>query len=133
MTIMVTGMDAIDQEITATNDDETKLDTEWGITITQHREMATLREVVITGQAVAVSDGSFQHQSRSAAWTIEGMTSTHHIVGMGRMPGTTSDQSAYRSKLFGLWGMLCTIWNFIADQQIQAGQITIACDGLSAL
>jgi len=104
--ITVTGMDAIDQDTIVPNDAETKLDTEWGITITQHREMAMLQEAVITGQAVAVSDGSFQDQCRSAAWTIEGMTSTYHIVGKGRMPGTPTDQSTYCSELFGLWGML---------------------------
>jgi len=133
MMIMVTGTDAIDQDTTATNDEETKLDTEWGITITQQGEMAMLREAVITSQVVAVSNGSFQDQSGSAAWTIEGTTSAYHIVGTGRMPGTTMDQSAYCSKRFGLWGMLRTIWNFIADQQIQTGQIMIACDGLSTL
>jgi len=64
---------------------------------------------------VAVSDGSFHYQSRSAAWTIEGTTSSHHIVGTGRMPGMTTDQSTYHSKLFGLWGMFRMIWNFIVE------------------
>jgi len=133
MTITVTRMDANDQDTIAPNDAETKLDTEWGITITQQGEMAMLQEAVITRQVVTVSNGSFQDQCGSAAWTIKGMTSTHCIVGKGRMPGTTTDQSAYCSKLFGLWGMLRMIQNFIADQQIQTGQIMIACNGLFAL
>jgi len=132
-TITVTRTDAIDQATMVPNDAETKLDKEWGITITQKGEMAMLREVMITGQAVTVSNGSFQDQCGSAAWTIEGTMSAHRIVGMGWMPGTTMDQSAYCSKLFGLWGMLRMIQNFITDQQIQTGQIMIACDGLSAI
>jgi len=47
--------------------------------------------------------------------------------------GTTNDQSAYCSELFGLWGMLRMIQNFTKARQIKTGKITITCDGLLAL
>jgi len=130
---MVMGMEEIDSTPTRLNDADTKWDKDWGITITQPGNMAMLREAMIIGKVVAVSDGSFQDTSRSAAWTIKGIMSVHQIVGKGQMPWTAKDHSANCSKLFGLWGMLRTIQNFIADQQILTGQITIACDRLSPL
>jgi len=130
---MVTGMDAIEQETKVTNEEEAKFDIDWGVTILQQGDMMQLTKVIINGHVVAVSNGSFQEQQGSAAWTIEGTTSLHCIVGQGRTPGTTNDQSTYCSKLFGLWGMLRMILNFTEARQIQTGKITITCDGLSAL
>jgi len=48
-------------------------------------------------------------------------------------PGSATDQSAYRSELFGLWGIFHTLTQLTAKHNLQEGQITVACDGLSAL
>jgi len=85
------------------------------------------------GSAVAVSDGSFQFEHGAAAWTIESSTSAHRIRGAGQMPGGSRDQSAYRSELFGLWGILYSLKRFLDEHQVQAGHVKIACDGLTAL
>jgi len=61
------------------------------------------------GKAVAVSDGLFQLGNRAATWTIEGATAQHCIKGAGQTPGSTNDQSAYQSELFGLWGILYSL------------------------
>jgi len=94
------------KKTTATNKEEIKFDIEGGVTILQQGDMMTVTEAIINSQAVTVSDGSFQEQSRSEAWTIEETTSLHCIVRKGRTPGTTMDQSAYCSELFRLWGLL---------------------------
>jgi len=51
---------------------------------------------------MAVSNGSYQLEAGAAAWTIEGHTSKNWIIGLGPTTGLGMDQSAYRSKLFGL-------------------------------
>ncbi len=80
-----------------------------------------------------MSDGSFQYGAGAAAWTIEGSSAAHRIKGAGQTPGGDSDQSAYRSELFGLWGILFSLKRFTEEYAITEGQILIACDGLSAL
>ncbi len=92
-----------------------------------------LQEAIIQGIAVAVSDGSYQLEKGAAAWTIEGVTAENRILGVGPTPGGSSDHSAYRSKLFGLWGIMMSLHRFTKDHQIANGHVTIACDGLSAL
>jgi len=65
-----------------------------------------LGEDIRQGRAVAVSDGSFQLGNGAAAWTIEGATASNQIKGAICTPGSNKDQSAYQSKLIGLWGIL---------------------------
>jgi len=85
------------------------------------------------GIALAVSDGSFQNQAGAAAWTIESETKENRIVRNGRTPGANTDQSAYRSELFGLWGIFYTLTQLTNKHKVQEGCITVACDGLSTL
>jgi len=92
-----------------------------------------LRQSILQGRAVAVSDGSFHEAAGAAAWTIEGNTAMHGLRGEGRTPAGNEDHSTYRSELFGLWGMMYTLLRFTTDQNIQEGHVTLACDGLSAL
>ncbi len=55
---------------------------------------------MVKGQAVTVSNGSFMEQAGAAAWTIEGKSVQHQIIGKGITPGDTQDQSASKSELF---------------------------------
>ena len=55
------------------------------------------------GTAVAVSDGSFKDKFGTAAWVIEGRRSDGWLEGQCIIPGGPEDQSAYRSKLGGLY------------------------------
>jgi len=64
---------------------------------------------------------------------IESTTKENRIVGHGRTPGSAADQSTYRSELFGLWGIIYTLTQLTNKHNLQAGQITVTCDGLSAL
>jgi hypothetical protein len=56
----------------------------------------------------AVSDGSFKEKHGTAAWMIC-VSETCVIRGRTITPGLPSDQSAYRSELIGLYGIVYTI------------------------
>jgi len=99
---MVTGTNIIKEEDTTTYEEDNKFDTGWGVSTACHGDMIQLANTIIKGQAVAVSNGSFQEQHGSVAWTIEGTSSQHQIIGKGRTPGTQHNQSTYHSELFGL-------------------------------
>jgi len=95
--------------------------------------VAQVIQALCNGKVVAVSDGSFKDYARAAAWTIKGDTTDNRVVGTGLTPGNAVDQSAYRSELFGLWGILASLKQFSEDNSIAHGHLMIACDGLSAL
>jgi len=92
-----------------------------------------LKEAILQGVAVAISNGSYQLEAGAAVWTVEGHTSDNWILGAGTMPGMDMDHSAYRSKLFGLWGILMSLYHFTKEHQIENSHVTVACNGLSAL
>jgi hypothetical protein len=56
---------------------------------------STMVRAIRQGDAIAISDGSFQDQFGTAAWVIEGARPTGRIVGDVTVPGTAKDQSAY--------------------------------------
>jgi len=95
-------------------------------------EIQALIQDIISGHAVAVSDGSFRDQHGAAAWTIEGKDTSSKLQGAGVTPGLPEDQSAYRSELFGLWGILNALTRLSHEYNINSGLVVIACDGLSA-
>ncbi len=105
----------------------------WQCESTLEGSVDNLIQAIQSGKAVAVSDGSFRDQMGAAAWTIEATTAEHQLLSTGHTPGNPEDQSAYRSELFGLWGILASLRQLSSDHNIHQGQVTIACDGLSAL
>ncbi len=84
---------------TTTVDDQ--LDSQWGIQHELHGSKEQLVEAICKGIAIAISNRSFQDQQGAAAWTIEGYNKNNQILSKGTTPGSPTDQSAYRSKLFG--------------------------------
>jgi hypothetical protein len=79
----------------------------------------------------AVSDGSFKEAFGTAAWMIH-INNNCEIRGHCITPGNSSDQSAYRSELAGIYGIACTIW-YLHSKHGLSGSITVGCNGLSAL
>jgi len=73
------------------------------------------------------------NQAGVAAWLIKGISAPHCIVRSGWTPGMPQDQSAYCSKLFGLWGNVYTVLKVAQKYKIHTGGVTIACDSLAAL
>jgi len=94
---------------------------------------AELSQAIQQGQAMVVSDGSFQLSVGTVAWTIEGSSAAHCIRGAGLRLGHETNQSAYQSKLFGLWGILYLLTQFTMEHNIASGHVRIMCDGLLAL
>jgi hypothetical protein len=103
---------------------------------------------LLSGTAVAVSDGSFYRESRkaSAAWIVASADGREFIKGGGLIPGPARLHSAYRSELGGLLGISIGIFALHNTAKLhnllgRARQsdtdthppITIACDGKTAL
>jgi hypothetical protein len=83
------------------------------------------------GDVIAVSDGSFKESHGTAAWIIR-ISPECTITGKVITPGPSNVQSAYRSELAGIYGILCTI-TMLEQKYKYRANITIGCDGLSAL
>lgn len=84
------------------------------------------------GTAWAISDGSFKDKQGTSAWTIVD-PHTSSILGLNSVPGHPDDQSAYRSKLVGLFGIvmvsnLLYTWAHITSEGFEVG-----CDGCLAV
>lgn len=96
-----------------------------------------LRAALVTGDAVAVSDGSFDPGLRrgTAAFIISPSAAAHlHCLeGANFVYGTPSDQSAYRSELAWVAGILSALEVLAHHFSLTDGSITIALDGQSAL
>jgi hypothetical protein len=85
----------------------------------------------VRGVLRAVSDGSFKDAFGTAAWMIH-VSDRCVLRGHCVTPGNPSNQSAYRSELTGIYGIVCTIW-YLYNKYGLSGHITVGCDGLSAL
>jgi len=64
----------------------TTFETQWDYEYTIEGTAEQLCLAIIKGEAIAVSDGSFQWGNGAAAWTIEGSTARNWIIGAGRTP-----------------------------------------------
>ena len=61
------------------------------------------------GTSVAVSDGSYKDNGGTAAWIIENECGSQRMVRHVNVPGTVSDQSAYRSEIAAIYGLVLVI------------------------
>ena len=84
------------------------------------------------GTAVGVSDGSYKEEFGTAAWVLEDSTGTQSIVGRLISPGFASDQSAYRSEISGIYGMVAMVEGIAKVWKLTQGKITLGCDGKQA-
>jgi hypothetical protein len=58
------------------------------------------------GTVIAVADESFKNQLGTSAFTLIDENTGHRLEGANLVPGQPSDQSAYRSELAGLFGIM---------------------------
>jgi hypothetical protein len=88
----------------------------------------------MTGQVMAVSDGSYfsDTQSAAAAWIITSQCNTQWIRGSLLTPGPSREFNAYRSELTGLLAITVTV-KILSCCLSQPNHIIIGCDGLAAL
>jgi hypothetical protein len=92
-----------------------------------------IAEALKKGEAIAVCDGSYKDEKGASAWVLEGATDSNRIKGYNQVPGATTDQSPYRSELAGLLGTVTMITEIYKFHHLTEGQITVACDNISAL
>ena len=92
-----------------------------------------LAEALRTGTAIGVSDGSFKDEFGTACLVLEGKDSAGRIVIPSVIPGQGSDQSAYRSELGGLFGLVVLVDVVCRTHGISDGEVEIGCDGAGAL
>ena len=92
-----------------------------------------LKECLINGTALGVSDGSYYpvQEVGACGWIISTPDGTEWIEGGGVIPGLKSDQNSYRSELGGQLGIAA----FISSVNLPKGNYTMktVCDGLAAL
>jgi len=111
---------------------EMTLAQDWQLKIEVLGSEHTIWAAIQHGTALAVSDGSFQDQSRACAWIIESKNSENRIIGTMTVPGNQGDHSSFRSKAAGIYRLLLTVWYLLKDKPVQ-GMLMVACDGKSIL
>lgn len=100
---------------------------EWG------EQCHFIKESLLTGHTIAVSDGSFKDKRGLAAWVLEGESNTGCMIGYNFIPGAKKEQSTYRSELAGLLVVVTMVSELCIFCSIKEGRITIGCDNLSAI
>jgi hypothetical protein len=85
------------------------------------------------GTVIAVADRSFKNQFLgTAAFTLIDENTGHRLEGANLVRGQPSDQSAHRSELAGLFGIMIVCKLLCQVFKLSDGFIEIACDGLAA-
>jgi hypothetical protein len=85
------------------------------------------------GTACTISNGSFKDKSVAAAFTITCPKTKAAYTGKHTVQGPPTANSAYRSKLSGILGILTLANLLCVHDGINLGGVTLACDGLSTL
>ncbi len=96
-------------------------------------EGKVIAAAIATGEAIAISDGSFQDQYGTAAWVFEGIDAIGRVTGAVVVPGSAKDQSAYRSELAGIYTIVLFTMKLCDFYQIMTGSVELGCDGQPAL
>ena len=87
-------------------------------------------DAIREGYVAGISDGSFKEAHGAAAWTLIGPGLS--LTESDAVPGHASDQSAYRSELFGILKMIQRIHATCLAFDVTKGKVELACDGESA-
>ena len=103
------------------------------VTETDNMKLDSIIEGIISGNTIAVSDGSFKPGKGTAAFGFLNRITGMKFRGCLRSPGHAEDQSPYRSELVGLAGIIKLVRNLEKEGKIPHGRIEVACDGKSAL
>ncbi len=109
---------------------EAKIGEKWCM---ENGDGSHIAQAIREGVAIAISDGSYQDTYGTASWVIEGQDSSGRLVGDVIVPGSASDQSAYRSELAGIYSILVMAKKVCEYFHILQGSIELGCDGQSAL
>ena len=94
--------------------------------------VALVVEAIMTGTAIAVSDGSYMPkmctQLAMASWHIKNPLTTLGCHGLAQVSGTKAETNAYRVELQGIHTILMALKVICDFHLIQHGSITIHCN-----
>jgi len=82
---------------------------DWNLMLTVTGKLWELHMELHLSLGFAVSDGSICSDVGTAAWIIEGQNQDHWITVVWTTLGIGADQSTFRSKLWGIYGLLLMV------------------------
>jgi hypothetical protein len=94
---------------------------------------AHIADAIKSHTAIAVSDGGLKMGLGTAAYVIEGRTSTGRIQGVNKVPGPIKEGDSHRCEVSGLYAAILIIKEICLTHSISQGGITICCDNTTAL
>lgn len=103
---------------------------EWDYSQTNLQELA--RDVT-NGTATAISDGSYKNDSGTSAFMLCSERLDNRIIGVNTVPGNSTEQSAYRSELAGVSGIIHMLKLLCVKCKITKGSVKIGLDGEQAM
>ncbi len=108
---------------------------QWAIAEWDHQQsnLPQLVHDIRQGTASAVSDGSYKNDNGTSAFLLCAADVTNCIIGVNAVPGSPSEQSAYRSELAGVSGILLALKILCKKFDITSGSVEIGLDGQQAL
>jgi hypothetical protein len=84
--------------------------------------------------AYAVSDGSYKQQWNTSAFLLESRDcKSGRVIGLNEIPGAPEDQSAYRSELAGISGIMAVVDCLCRLHYLTSGTIHCRLDGEQAM
>jgi hypothetical protein len=97
-------------------------------------EGATIARALISGQAIAVCDGSYKDQFGTAGFVLQNRDKHDgRILGANVTPGHREDQNPYRSEIGGIFAVVVVVEALVQLHDISQGTIELACDCESGL
>ncbi len=107
----------------------------WAVDVLIHDDDgASVAAAILDGSAYAVSDGSYKQNRGTSAFLLEGRDGeTNRVTGLNEIPGAPSDQSAYRSELGGISGIIATVDCLCRFHHVSSGSINVRLDGEQTL
>jgi hypothetical protein len=84
---------------------------------------------ITQGTVRGVCDGSFKEHQGTSAFILQGSSRQVRLVGVNVIPGSPNSQSAYRSELGGIAGLLESLHCLCQLHEITSGKVEIGLDG----
>ena len=108
---------------------------DWALELVHSQDQGmAIRNSIIAGTCIAISDGSFKNNRGTSAGIIEdeGVPETRMII-LNRVPGIPNDHSPYRAELIGVCGTITMIEQYVEYYKIRSGKARIGIDGQAVI
>jgi len=99
--------------------------TMWNLKLQMKGKLGLLSQEIAECKGFAISNGSFKDDDGAAAWIIKRSMGMNCIKSL--IPRAPEDQSAFHSKLTGLYGIMLTLSYLVLEKE-QLTPILVACE-----